>query len=46
MGRKKFTVREEDVSQLQGGVGGKFKKKNLVIDDDEYFIGIELFEEF
>ncbi|KAH9617876.1 hypothetical protein KSS87_003361 [Heliosperma pusillum] len=40
MGKKKPTLRDEDAPH-QGG-SGKSKKKNLVIDDDEYSLGSEV----
>lgn len=43
MGRKKPTARDEENPQPAGG--GKSKKKNLVIEDDEYSVGTELSEE-
>ncbi|KAJ9146141.1 hypothetical protein P3X46_028445 [Hevea brasiliensis] len=43
MGRKKPTARDEENSLAVGG--GKLKKKQLVIDDDEYSIGTDLSEE-
>lgn len=47
MGRKKPSARDDEVAGVAQGTvgGGKSKKKNLVIDDDEYSVGTELSEE-
>ncbi|KAL3513864.1 hypothetical protein ACH5RR_026581 [Cinchona calisaya] len=44
MGRKKPSARDDESAGVTHG-GVKSKKKNLVIDDDEYTIGTELSEE-